>query len=186
MPSDAVEFDEALRRTWTLLLNGWGFNWYRLDNQLQADDILVRNRVCGELDAAGARLAEIEAAYRKRHLPPPTRAAPVPDPARLRAAQAIAALRARIAAIETQVRGSAMPPKDRIWAAHRDHEQMLAALLDADVRLVGAAHEIAACLAAPTEAEAPDGMLARCERYLALLDRALGERKALLEIRVTD
>jgi hypothetical protein len=150
---------------------------------LQADDILVRNRACGHLDTAMARLRDIEAAFRKRFLPPPTRAAPVPDPLRLGEARAIAELRARIATVETQLRSAAMPPKDRIWAAHRDHIQTLAQLLNADTLLVGGAHELAGCLAPEVDVSMalPD-VLARCEQLRAVLERALAGRTALLAI----
>jgi hypothetical protein len=183
--ADTANDGRILYETWTLLLNGWGFNWYRLDNQLQADDLLVRNRVCADLAAAGARLRDIEAAFRQRHLPPPTRAIPLPDATRLREAQAIARLRERIAATETQVRGSAMPPNDRIWSPHRDHTQTLAALLEADTRLVGAAHDMAACAAAqPDDFTDLDATLARCEALRGMLDTALAARRASLEIGV--
>jgi len=32
----------TLYKTWVMLLNGYGYNWYRKDNQLRADDLLVR------------------------------------------------------------------------------------------------------------------------------------------------
>jgi hypothetical protein len=171
---DGADLDESIRRTWNLLLNGWGFNWYRLDNQLRADDVLLRNRVRGDLDTACARLREVEAAFRRRHLPAPTRANPFPDPEKLRAANAIASLRERVAATETQVRGSPMPPNDRIWAAHRDHEATL------DTRLIGTAHDMAACLDAADEADLT-ATLERCETLRRTLDRALASRKTLLE-----
>lgn len=183
--ADTADDGRVLYETGTLLLNGWGFNWYRLDNQLQADDLLVRNRVCADLATSGARLRAVEAAFRQRHLPPLTRAAPVPDAARLCEAQAIAQLRERIAATETQVRGSAMPPKDRIWSPHRDHVETLATLLDADARLVGAAHDMAARLAAqPDDGAGLDATLAYCEALRATLDKALAARRALLEIAI--
>jgi hypothetical protein len=181
---DAHEVDRELYQTWVLLLNGWGFNWYRQDNQLQADDLLVRNRVCGDLDAAGVRLREIEAAFRKRHLPPPSRAAPLPDAEKLREAQAIAALRERVAALETRIRGLAMPPDDRICAAHRDHVSTLATLLDADTKLVGAAHDLAEALARADAEATADRLLAGCGPSLAWLERALAERKAALDIAI--
>lgn len=180
MSASGEPLDRAMYETWTLLLNGWGFNWYRLDNQLQADDLLVRNRACGYLDDATAKLRAAEAAFRRRHLPPPTRAAPLPDPAKLRQAQEIGELRERLTAIETQIRGSAMPPDDRIQAGHRDHVQTLASLLEADTTLVGAAHEIAAALDAPDV----EGLAGKCEPYIAWLLHALSQRRAMLDIRV--
>jgi hypothetical protein len=34
-----------LYRIGVMLLNGYGYNWYRLDNRMRADDLLVRNEL---------------------------------------------------------------------------------------------------------------------------------------------
>ena len=52
MPDPAAERplpgeDSRLYRIGVMLLNGYGYNWYRWDNQMRADDLLVRSRVGG-------------------------------------------------------------------------------------------------------------------------------------------
>ena len=75
--------DSALYRNWVMLLTGWGFNWYKLENQLRADDLLIRSRASDHLAAAAARLREFEAQFRQQYLPPPSRQHPFPDAQRL-------------------------------------------------------------------------------------------------------
>jgi len=48
--------DSRLHRIGVMLLNGYGYNWYRLDNQMRADDLLVRSRASEHLESAAARL----------------------------------------------------------------------------------------------------------------------------------
>ena len=48
-----------------MLLNGYGYNWYRLDNQMRADDLLVRSRASEHLESAAARLRDPERHYRR-------------------------------------------------------------------------------------------------------------------------
>ncbi len=55
------------------LFTGWGYNFYRVENQLRADDLMIRARVCDMLGSARAALAAAEAAYRHEFLRPPTR-----------------------------------------------------------------------------------------------------------------
>jgi len=44
----------ALRQVATNLFCGWGYNFYRLENQLRADDQLVRSKAAGLLGTAMA------------------------------------------------------------------------------------------------------------------------------------
>ena len=55
------------------LFYGWGYNFYRLENQLRADDILVRGKVGWLLGLARASIEEAESVYRRAFLPPPSR-----------------------------------------------------------------------------------------------------------------
>ena len=43
--------DDPLYRVGVMLINGYGYNWYRLDNQMRADDLLVRSRASEHLAA---------------------------------------------------------------------------------------------------------------------------------------
>ena len=67
----------ALYKTWVMLLNGYGYNWYRKDNQLRADDLLVRQQAGHFVLEAAKQLQEQEATFAQVHLPPPTRREPL-------------------------------------------------------------------------------------------------------------
>ena len=71
-----------LRQAAINLFYGWGYNFYRVENQLRADDQLVRARACAYLNQARAVMEAAELAYRREHLPPPTRANPFRTPPR--------------------------------------------------------------------------------------------------------
>ncbi len=68
----------ALYKTWVMLLNGYGYNWYRKENQLRADDLLVRQHAGHFVLEAAKKLQEQEADYARKFLPAPTRENPFP------------------------------------------------------------------------------------------------------------
>jgi hypothetical protein len=173
--------NDPVYQAWVMLLNGYGYNWYRIDNQLRADDLLVRSRASEHLAAATARLRDIELQFRRKYLPPPTREKPFADPDRLAEVRHIRAISDRIAAIDTRIRGAAVPPNDRIWARHRDEVDTLFRLAQCDVVLVGAANDLlrvvdALALDAAVDAAAE----ARIEQQLDYLRMALGQRGEIL------
>ena len=135
--------DDPLYRIGVMLINGYGYNWYRLDNQMRADDLIVRSRVSEHLGFAVARLRELEARYRRKFLPPPTREHPDPDPVHIAAARQYRAIEDRIGEVDTRVRGAAVPANDRIWQRHRNELDTLAKLGDCDVLMLGGAKQLA-------------------------------------------
>ena len=126
-----------------MLINGYGYNWYRLDNQMRADDLLVRARVSDHLAGAVARLRDLEGRYRRKFIPPPTREHPDPDPAHLAAARQFRAVEDRIGEVDTKVRGAAVPENDRVWQRHRNEIDTLGKLGQCDVLMVGGAKQLA-------------------------------------------
>ncbi len=153
-----------LRRTATLLFEGWGYNQYRRENQLRADDLLVRSRVSDLLAAARAGLSALESAFRRAHLPPPTRANPYPDAGAVAQAQALARAGAEIGAIEGRIRAAPAPERDEIWRRHRNEAQTLAALGDLDTQMVALVLELqdrldAADATAAADPAFPDAVL---------------------------
>ena len=175
--------DDPVYRTWVMLLNGYGYNWYRLDNQLRADDLLIRARASEQLGAAVSRLRAIEAAFRRRYLPPPSREHPYPDPEHLAAARQIRAITDRIFDIDTRLRGAAVPPDDKIWQRHRDELDTLWRLSECDVVLVGAAKELAGIVAEqPLDTAVDADAEARIDRQLGYLIAALARRGDLLAL----
>jgi len=175
--------DSPLYRNWVMLLNGWGFNWYRLENQLRADDLLIRSRASEHLAAAAAALRELEAQFRHQFLPPPSRQHPFPDAQRLEELHRIQAIGERLAALDTALRGAAAPADDKIWARHRGEAETLARLAHLDTVLVGSAMELAGTMARHSAetitaaAGSPD-----LEAHFAALRTALDRRSALLQI----
>ena len=173
--------DDPRYQTWVMLLNGYGYNWYRLDNQLQADDLLIRSQASDHLAAAAARLREIEANYRRANLPPPSREQPSPDPAHVAAARRIRAVADRIAELDTRIRGAALPPNDMVWMRHRDQLETLAALSQSDVVLIGAAQEVATLAAdLSSTAAIDDPAEEQIDDRIAYLNAALARRRELL------
>jgi len=172
---------DPVYQTWVMLLNGYGYNWYRIDNQLRADDLLIRSRASDHLEAAAARLREIEGNYRRRWLPPPSREHPDPDPDHLAAARRIRATAERVLAVDTRVRGAAVPPNDKIWQRHRDEVDTLYRLSQCDVVLVGAAKDLADLAAGlPRDAALDAGAEEAIEMRLAYVAKSLAQRNELL------
>ena len=158
------------------LFNGWGYNFYRAENQLRADDLMVRARVSEMLSAARAGVEAAEAAHRREHLPPPSRKRPRPDPAALLRARELEALGARIGALEGQIRALPMPPTDRMTQRLRDERTTLEALLQADRAMVAGAARLRALLAdGPAESDT-------AEPVLTGLRAAIQARRELLEV----
>lgn len=174
MPADEEPQPNALYRGWVMLLNGWGYNWYRTENRMRADDLLVRSRASEHLENAAARLRDLEARYRRAFLPPPSREHPDPDPQHLAAARQFRALAAEILELDTRLRGAAVPPDDRIWRRHRSEPETLRQLGECDVLLVGGTgrlDELVAALPAETaiEAAARDPIVQELDRLRTAL-----------------
>ena len=128
-----------VRRLAVNLFNGWGYNFYRLENQLRADDLLVRSKVGWLLGLARVSVESAESAYRRAFLPPPSRAKPYPDPEAVANAQAIEAVSRSVGALEGQIRAQPVPENDRMLQRHRQEAATLQTLLDCDALLVGRA-----------------------------------------------
>jgi hypothetical protein len=175
--------DDPLYRIGVMLINGYGYNWYRLDNQMRADDLLVRSRVSEHLAGAVARLRDLEGRYRRKFLPPPTREHPDPDPVHLAAARQFRAIEDRIGDIDTRVRGAAVPPNDRIWQRHRDELDTLAKLGNCDVLMLGGAKQLADLVAMlPVDLAIAPESEQRIDTQLAQLAGVLSRRGDILAI----
>ena len=66
MIGDIPDPNSAIYKTWVMLLNGYGYNWYRKDNQLRADDLLVRQRAGHFIVEAAKAVQSQEAAYARK------------------------------------------------------------------------------------------------------------------------
>lgn len=173
--------DDPVYQTWVMLLNGWGYNWYRIDNQLRADDLLVRSRASEHLAAAAAQLRDIEMRYRRKYLPPPSREHPFADPDHLAEARRMRAISDRIAETDTRIRGAAVPSNDQIWTRHRNEVDTLLQLGHCDVVLVGVANDLLALVTGLTPDDGIDTAAeGRIDQQLAQLAAALAQRNDLL------
>ena len=129
------------------LFHGWGYDFYRRENQLRADDLTVRSQVCAMLAATRASVAAAEQAYRRERLPPPSRAKPLPDPEAIRCAQQLEGIGHAIGALEGQIRALPAPENDRMSQRFRREAATLSRLLEADQALVGHAEYLRSVLA---------------------------------------
>jgi hypothetical protein len=129
----------AIKQIAINLFYGWGYNFYREENQLRADDLMVRAKVGWLLGAARASVETAESAYRREFLLPPTREKPRPDPAAMAGSQALEALSRAIGALEGQIRAQPVPENDRMMQRYREEAATLQKLIESDQLLVGRA-----------------------------------------------
>jgi hypothetical protein len=127
----------ALRQIATNLFYGWGYNFYRAENQLRADDQLVRSHAAGLLSQAMAAVNAAESAYRREHLPPPSRSKPFPDAEAVAAAQRLERLARAIGALSAAIQHQAAPENDRMTQRYREEAATLETLIQTDERLAG-------------------------------------------------
>jgi hypothetical protein len=127
----------ALRQLATNLFYGWGYNFYRRENQLRADDQLIRAKASSLLADAMSAVVTAENNYRREFLPPPTRAKPFPDAAVIASAQKLERLARDIGALEASIQHQPMPENDRMTQRYREEGPTLRALIASDERLIG-------------------------------------------------
>lgn len=161
------------------LFLGWGYNFYRTENQLRADDQLVRAKAAWLLGQAAASVQVAEADFRRDAFPPPTRANPYPDPEAVRAVQTLERLGRAIMAVEARLQALPAPEQDLMSLLYRQEAATLAGLVDHDTRMIGQAELLRALVdhkAAPWLLE----NLAEVELGLSALLATLNDRVSLL------
>jgi hypothetical protein len=170
-----------LYRIGVMLLNGYGYNWYRLDNRMRADDLLIRSHASEHLANAAARLRDLEGHYRRKYLPPPTREYPDPEAQHLAAARQFRAVEDRIAEVDTRLRGGAVPPNDKIWLRHRDEVDTLRRLGECDAILAAGAKELDEYVSSLPVDIAIDATIERqIDEHLGRLTTVLAQRDGIL------
>jgi hypothetical protein len=175
--------DSRLYRIGVMLLNGYGYNWYRLDNQMRADDLLVRSRASEHLESAAARLRDLEGRYRRKYLPPPTREHPDPDPQHLAAARRFRAVTDRILEIDTRLRGAPVPADDEIWLRQRGELEAVQRLGNCDVVLVARAKEVVETMAGvPADVCIDPAIEQQIDKHLDRLAEELTRRDEILAV----
>ena len=121
------------------LFHGWGYNFYRVENQLRADDLMVRAKVCEMLGAIRGQVDAAESQFRQQRLPPLSRAHPLPDAEAVRQVAVLEAIGREIGALEGRIRTLPVPENDRMTQRLRREAPTLAALIESDESLVGRA-----------------------------------------------
>ncbi len=136
---DSSGFYDAglLRQLATNLFYGWGYNFYRVENQLRADDQLVRTKAANLLGMAMETANTAEANYRREFLPPPTRKHPFPDAGAVATAQRLERFAREIGALETLIDQQPVPENDRMTQRYRNEAATLRTLIGHDEQLVG-------------------------------------------------
>jgi len=126
-----------IRQIATNLFSGWGYNFYRAENQLRADNQLVRAKASWLLGRAVACVESAESDYRREFLPPPSREHPFPDSKAVAAAQKLERLSRAIAALEAKIQEQPVPENDRMTQRYRKEAPTLQQLIAQDELLVG-------------------------------------------------
>jgi hypothetical protein len=126
-----------IRKVATNLFYGWGYNFYRLENQLRADDQLIRSKAAWLLGLAVSYVENAESDYRREFLPPPSRQHPFPDANAVAAAQKLERLSKSISALELSLHQQPVPENDRMTQRFRKEAPTLQELIAQDELLVG-------------------------------------------------
>lgn len=137
MPQSSFYDAGLLRQIATNLFYGWGYNFYRAENMLRADDQIVRTKAAWLLGTAMTDVSKAETEYRREFLPSPSRAKPFPDPESVAAAQKLERLAREIGALEGFIHQLPVPENDRMTQRYRLEAPTLKILIDHDLQLVG-------------------------------------------------
>lgn len=137
MPYSAFYDVDALEKVAINLFYGWGYNFYRTENQLRSDDQLVRAKAAWLLGNAATAVTAAENEYRREFLPAPSRAKPFPDAEAVTGAQKLEKLAHDISALELFIHQQPVPENDRMTQRFRLEAQTLQTLMQHDGRLVG-------------------------------------------------
>lgn len=169
----------ALKQIAINLFYGWGYNFYRTENQLRADDQLVRSKAASLLGYAANSVSEAESAYRREYLPPPTRAKPFPDAEAVAGAQRLERLGREISSVEQFIQQQPVPENDRMTQRYRKEAQTLQALIGHDEQLVGQCELLRSLVSGQDGTELLKNM-AELESGLEAIRATLQQRESVL------
>jgi hypothetical protein len=169
----------AVRQTAINLFYGWGYNFYKKENQLRADDLMVRAKVSALLSSARASVEAAEQAYRYEFLPPPSREKPRPAQEAVRSAQVLESLARALGAVEGQIRALPAPENDRMTQRFHREAPTLGLLLQADEAMAGHAEYLRSLLASATAAWILENAPA-LRNQIAAIETAVQSRRDIL------
>jgi hypothetical protein len=121
------------------LFYGWGYNFYRQENQLRADDQVIRGKVGFLLGTARKSVETAESGYRREFLPPPSREKPRPDATAVAGAQSLERFSKAIGALQALINNQPVPENDRMTQRYREEAATLQSLIQSDQLLTGQA-----------------------------------------------
>jgi hypothetical protein len=186
MAIEPVNFDTSgfydaglLKQVAVNLFYGWGYNFYRKENQLRADDHLVRAKAAWLLGLARSAVDVAEQAFRRERIPPPSRANPYPDPKAVADCQALERFGGAIGQVSGRLHAQPTPENDRITQRYRSEMNSLQRLAASDESLIGQ------CELLKSAVEGRDGAwvlehLPSLEEGLRAIGRTLEQRQAVL------
>jgi hypothetical protein len=182
---DPISSAGPIKQTALLLFYGWSYNFYRDENQLRADDLLIRSKVGGILAQARGHLKALEIEYRRTYLPPPSREHPLPDRQKTEQARRLERCGRLIETVATAIQSSSVPTADFVWLRHRSEGALLEILQNIDVRMVDAAVEFHDRLIESHLADiSPETIEADIDQWLTPLRLILRERAERLTLMV--
>ena len=126
------------------LFYGYGYNYYREENHLRADDQRIRRIVTDILQRARKALSEAESRYRRENFPAPSREHPFPSAELQANAKKLEALAAAVSALESQIAHLPVPENDFMTQRYRKEADTLRRLADKDLELVERAQAVSA------------------------------------------
>jgi hypothetical protein len=178
---DGADFYDAgpLKQVAINLFYGWGYNFYRAENQLRADDQLIRAKAASLIGQAHVSLDQAEQAFRRDRLPQPTREKPFPDPAALLACQGLERLSGQVGALVARLHALPVPENDRMTQRYRNEAETLVALTVCDEQLIGQSETLRLLL----DRKAPDWVLENrpaIEAGLAAIEETVRRRQDVL------
>jgi hypothetical protein len=115
---------------------GWGYNFYRIENQLRQDDLRVRARASFLLGKIQGHIELINGEYRRMHLPPPTKDKPYDEEA-LDNARTLERLSRSVMQLEGRIRSLPVPATDRMTQRYRQEAATLQQLVQLDQQMIG-------------------------------------------------
>lgn len=161
------------------LFYGWGYNFYKVENQMRADDQMVRSKASWLLGAAATAVSTAESDYRREFLPAPTRAKPFPDAEAVASAQKLERLHLEIIAIEQFIHQLPTPENDRMTERYRLEAPTLANLIRFDSMLVGQCELMRTSVTGADAKEILESM-SDLEAGIAAIRETLHDRQAIL------
>jgi hypothetical protein len=169
-----------------LLFTGTDYSCYRRANDLRTDDLLVRRRASAQLIDAQTALRELTVDWQRTSIPPATREQPFPPQQALDRLHAFNRQADAIGDVEGLIRAVPSPATDAVFERFRTETPLLRQLLGSDLMLVQSCKAVNDAVADLTvdRMQNEEHPLAAVEAAVRAVKRALGDRRALLDVDV--